>query len=64
MSATKQLEPVYSVRQLAERYNKSEYTIREWVNKRILPGAKRLPSGAIIVPQSAVEAFEDQAPEY
>lgn len=61
---TKSLEPVYSVRQLAERYDKSEYTIRHWVNKRLLPGAKRLPSGTIIIPLSAVEAFEQQAPEY
>lgn len=60
---TSRLEPLYTVEDLADRYKLSPYTVRKWVNQRKFKGAKRI-GGEIRIPLSAVEAFEQQAPEY
>ncbi|WP_297572502.1 helix-turn-helix domain-containing protein [uncultured Actinomyces sp.] len=58
------LEDVFTVEDLAKRYGKTERTIRRLINKGEFPGAKRTPQRWIIIPLSAVQAYEARAVEY
>nr|DAY94734.1 MAG TPA: helix-turn-helix domain protein [Caudoviricetes sp.] len=66
MSTSKRnpLEPLYTVREVADRYSVQPRTIREWVNDEKFKGAVKLTQKRILIPESALRAFEDALPRF
>ncbi|SDT85840.1 helix-turn-helix domain-containing protein [Schaalia radingae] len=63
-SKRKPLEPLYTVRQVAERYSTTPNAVRKWIDTDRLQGAIRLTSRRILVPESSLRAMENNAPRY
>lgn len=63
MTARRNLEPLYTANQVAERYQTSAQAVRKWVYGGKLPGSFQR-NRRIYIPESALEAFERKAPRY
>ena len=46
------------------RYSVQPRTIREWVNDEKFKGAVKLTQKRILIPESALRAFEDALPRF
>lgn len=57
-------EQTYTVQQVAQMYGKVPRTIYRWINTGKLRPVKKAINGELVIPQSAVDAYDAQMIDY